>query len=322
MSAIRREAAFATAAALLSCQSVFYRLVYCGLAPELAENSPETLIAGLGSTPYQYRALVPMAVRGLLEAGVVAPGSERLVLALIEAIAWLLLGYAFRRLLRGFMTSAAIASACALSIYFVLPFHYFNQVFFPYDIPSVLLFTTGLVLLRERRWGWYALVFAVATLNRETSIFLTLAFLAVFAGEYSRQRLAAGAASQLLVWAAIKIGLWLLYSDNATSGPGLFAYQLRVNLATIFEAPLAVIGAMSVFGATWIAVLGWRHRIADRFLMRLLLVTPVFVAGMLIVGFVVEKRIYGEVVPIILSAFWVGFADAVRGTNEERRTKN
>jgi hypothetical protein len=45
-----------------------------------------------------------------------------------------------------------------------------------YDMPSLFLFMLGLLLLYEKKWWLYYPVFILATLNRETSCFLTLIY--------------------------------------------------------------------------------------------------------------------------------------------------
>jgi len=53
-------------------------------------------------------------------------------------------------------------------------------------------------------------------------------------------------------------------------------------------------------------------RITNVFLRRNLWTVPVFIAAMFVVGFVIELRIYGEVLPIVLAAAWVVFLDVIK----------
>jgi len=63
----------------------------------------------------------------------------------------------------------------------------------------------------------------------------------------------------------------------------------------------------------------WHQRIGDERLRRTLWTVPVFVAGMFVAGFVIELRIYGEVLPIVLAAFWVVLLDLVQESVGQRR---
>ena len=292
----------------LAIHTVPYRIL--GQCP--GQDAPENLVAGSATTPYQFRVLLPWIVRAgvathLIEPSVVA---ERTAFGAIETVFLVLLAYVFRRYLALFIQDHVVASIAALSIYAVLPFNYFNYVFYPYDIPAALFFTLGLILLHRRNWALFYPVFIAATMNRETSIFLVAATVFVFFDSCSRRTLALLVSSQLLIWVAIKTGLWLLYGDNY--GVGLFFCQLRVNVLTIVTFRIRAISALSTWGWLWVAVVMGHRRIADPFLRRNLWLVPLFVVAMLIVGFVLEVRIYGDVLPIVLSASWVVLLDVLR----------
>jgi hypothetical protein len=310
---------FLLAAAILSLHSVPYALRVCVSPPDHGSDSPEALVAGTASTPYQYRVLLPWLVRGALELHVIRPESEIAVFAGIQAVALVLLGFAFRAYLSRFIIDPVLASVMALTIYAVLPFNYFNLPYYPYDIPSVLFFTVGLLLIYERRWGWFFPLFAIATLNRETSIFLAVASLFVLFDRYSRPRLALIVGSQLAIWVAIKAFLWVVYQQNRWMGYGLYQFQLKVNAATLLEHPVKGFIALATWGCLWLAVVIWHRRIHDVYLKRTLWTVPVFIAGMLFAGFVIELRIYGEVLPVVLAAFWVVFLDLVEDSIRSRR---
>src|SRR5206468_2339407 len=150
------------------------------------------------------------------------------------------LAFAFRRYLSLFVvdpSDARLVSVMALTIYAVLPFNYFNAPYYPYDVPSVLFFTVGLLLIHGGGWIWYYPLFVLATFNRETSIFLVVAAVLAWFDRYSRGRLALLAGSQLAIWIAIKSLLWFLYRHNRWLGYGLYQFQLKVNLLTLLDSP-------------------------------------------------------------------------------------
>src|SRR5215471_9012853 len=113
----RINLAFLTAAVILSLHSVPYELRVCFPPPDHGSDSPESLVAGTASTPYQYRVLVPWLVRGALELRVIRPESEMAVFAGIQTVALVLLAFAFRRYLSLFIPDAVLASIAALTIY-------------------------------------------------------------------------------------------------------------------------------------------------------------------------------------------------------------
>jgi hypothetical protein len=275
-------------------------------------------IAGTAATPYQYRALLPWIVRGALKLRLIRPESQMAVFAGIQTVALVLLGVFFRHYLRRFIADPILASVAALTIYAVLPFNYFNLPYYPYDIPSVLFFTIGLLLIYERQWSWFFPLFVIATLNRETSIFLAVATLFVLFDRYPRMQLAALVGSQLVIWTALKAALWFIYSENRWLGYGLYQFQLKVNAATLLNYPIKGVIALATWGCLWLAVLIWHRRIRNVELKRTLWTVPVFIAGTMFAGFVLELRIYGEVLPIVLAAFWVVFLDLVEESVKAR----
>jgi hypothetical protein len=316
--ATRVNLVFFAATAILSLHTVPYQLTACFPPPPHGDDSPEALAAGVASTPYQYRVLVPWLVRGAVEAHLIRPDAEMGAFAVIEFVALVLLAFVFRRYLSLFIKDQVLTSVMALTLYAILPFNYFNLPYYPYDIPSVLFFTLGLLLIHERKWWWFYPLFAAATLNRETSIFLTVVTVFVLFDTYSWPRLSLLAGSQLAIWAAIKMALWALYRHNRWLGYGLYQFQLKANVATIRTFPVKGLIALSTWGCLWLAVVIWHRRIHDVFLKRTLWTIPVFIASMFVVGFVIELRIYGEVLPIVLAAFWVVFLDVVEEALRQR----
>lgn len=310
---------FAAAAIILSLHSVPYELRVCFPPPDHGMDSPEALVAGTASTPYQYRVLLPWLVRAALELHVIRPESQMAVFAAIQTVALVLLGFVFRQYLSRFITDPVLTSVMALTLYAVLPFNYFNLPYYPYDIPSVLLFTAGLLLIYERRWRWFFPLFAVATLNRETSIFLAVVTLFVWFDRYSWRRMGLLVGSQLAIWISIKAMLWVMYQQNRWMGYGLYQFQLKVNAATLLNYPIKGVIALATWGCLWLAVVVWHRRIHDVYLTRTLWTVPVFIAGMMFAGFVIELRIYGEVLPIVVAAFWVVFLDLVEDSIRKRR---
>jgi hypothetical protein len=315
----RINLAFLAAALILSLHTIPYELRVCFPPPDHGDDSPETLVAGTASTPYQYRVLVPLLVRGLLHAHLIQPDWQMAAFAVIQVFFLIALAFVFRRYVSLFINDAVLSSIAALTLYAVLPFNYFNLPYYPYDIPSVLFFTLGLLLIDEQKWWWFYPLFIIATLNRETSIFLAVVTVFVGFDKYRPWTLALLAGSQLAIWTAIKAALWLLYRQNRWMGYGLYQFQLKVNLATLVNYPIKGVIALATWGCLWLAVVIWHRRIRDERLRRTLWTVPVFIAAMFVVGFVIELRIYGELLPIVLAAFWVVLLDLIDESSPQRR---
>lgn len=273
------------------------------------------IVNGTAQTPFQYRVLVPWIVRllsGMRIAGV-GPLTIPSLLFWGEFIAVFLLVFAFRTYLRFFWEER---SACLLSfsLFLVLPYNLIlNRVLalrYPSDIPSILFFTLGLVLLHRRNWVLFYPLLAVATLNRETSCFLTVAYVAVALGREKGTRIALQVCAQLLLWCAIKYWLHLLYLSNP--GEGLCLWNVRANLDFLTQ-PRAYPLFLSNLGYCWIPVLLFWRRIPDCFVRRTVAVVPVFFAGMFLVGNMWELRIYAELIPVVLPALFLICREFGRG---------
>jgi hypothetical protein len=98
-------------------------------------------------------------------------------------------------------------------------FRYFSYI---YDFPTLLLFTSSLVLMAQRRWRWYFPVFALACINKETAILLIPIFaLYFFACRATERRTYWGyICAQALLFLAIR---------------GAIAWAFRMNPGSPFE---------------------------------------------------------------------------------------
>jgi hypothetical protein len=195
---------------------------------------------------------------------------------------------------------------------YVLPYNFTYTLWYPWDIPGVLFVTLGLVLLHGRRWTAYYAVFALATLNRETTYFLTLVYSLTALGRDDRATILRHVAAQGGIWLALKTALYLAFRENRAQGMGLFDVQLLRNLRQLAR-PDVLVTVLRSWGMLWIvAALGLR-RIEDRFLRRALLASGVQLAILLLVGVVEELRVYGEIIPIVLAAVVAIGRDAMAG---------
>jgi hypothetical protein len=255
-----------------------------------------------GATPFQYRILLPLLAHWIAPLLHVSPSQ---FFTGTTFIASLLLLYFFRAFLERYMPSTgAILSAPLILI--ACWFDYTQtsyRFFYPYDVPAVTFFTGGIILAMERRWEWYYPVFAVSATNRETALFLTVAFALVLYGQMPVRTLAVHIAAQTGSIVALKVLLWRTFAENP--GAGAFGIQLFVNMRWLwFTCCSGHVTAESVylilcaFGGLWIAVpFYWSRK--PRELRRLTFVIPLFLLGMFIVANLNEKRIYSELTPII-----------------------
>jgi hypothetical protein len=115
-------------------------------------------------------------------------------------------------------------------------------LYYCYDIPSLTFFSIGLILFIKNKWGLFYVIFILATLNRESSCFISvggfllLANFSSFNPKYfftENKNLLLHVFSQALVWTSIKMVLHHKFKNN----PGEF-----------FEEPHSMIQFLSGIG--------------------------------------------------------------------------
>ena len=300
------DALFLLAAFILAINGNPYDVLGCVAQPDVGPHAALQLAAGTASAPYQYRALVPWFV-GLFTT---VPSTQATVFAVIAPLVSVGLSIALRVYVRLFLADLAVASVAALSAHAVLPLLFLERPYYPYDLPSVLLFTLGLIAVHRRGWIWFSIWFAIATLNRETSLLLTVAFVAV-----SRERgprFASLLALQVLLWTAIEFALWRAFRDSVWLGYGTFELPLITNARALTElSGRALLGVTTGVALSFVAV-RLAPRISNEFLRRGLMAVPAIVLITWATGFLRELRVYGEVLPLILVPTWVALVDLMK----------
>jgi hypothetical protein len=100
----------------------------------------------------------------------------------------------------------------------------------------------------------------------------------------------------------VKSCLWAAYRSNP--GGELLQGHVRQNLEFLAN-PHAWPLFLSNLGYLWMPVLFFRRLIPDGFARRSVLVVYPFFAAMFLVGNMYELRIYGELIPVVLPAFFL-----------------
>ena len=96
-----------------------------------------------------------------------------------------------------------------------------------YDIPSLTFFSVGLILFIKKKWVWFYLAFVLATLNRESSCFISIGGFLLL-GKFCKLNpkcfltenkiLLLHVSMQAAIWVSIKITLHHIFKSN----PGEF----------------------------------------------------------------------------------------------------
>lgn len=293
------------------------------------------------AAPFQYRVLLPALVAVLHG----ATGVEvETAFVLLEVCAWVALVLVAERALVAFDIGAtrvrrrwlATTVLIPVGVHLILPdlrivsffdegggldlaeWHLTDLFRYVYDLPAAVLVLALVVLLRrfaatlDRRWlAWYVGLFALATLNRETTVFLLPAFAAVCFRLLDRTALTALLFLQVALVFGIESALQTIFAANVNpnaSVPGT-AYEnhLAFNLALLSEPAYLAVFLLRFTAALYIPVLLlWRY--LDPLLRRTLIWFGLpFLASAAVFGRIQEHRVTAEVVPLV----WLAAVQAI-----------
>lgn len=168
----------------------------------------------------------------------------------------------------------------------------------------------------RKKWLLFYPVFILGTLNRETTCFLGVIYLVTAFGREKPGKIVLHVLVLAAIWLTIKGCLSRIFAQN----PGSLFLFLLVDNFQYLSRPGNVLSVLSSFGFLWILVLLCFRRIFDRFIRRSQVVALPFFVGMLLVGALVEIRVFGELIPLVLAAVLLilkGFSKAA--SNQETR---
>jgi len=203
---------------------------------------------------------------------------------------------------------------------------FINSIYHSYDIPSLFFFCACLYLFLNKRYILFYIIFAVATLNRESTCFITISLFLLFSKfkfNYSFQdnltrnsSLIRHLFSQVVLWFLMV----LLISWFVKDSPGKsyeVTFQMREFIANIwhglpswpflntekfFGNPRCF---LTLFGCVWVVIpFLWKYIPKD--CKKLLLLIPIYMIPALLYANLMETRVYHELNVIISLAFASG----------------
>lgn len=307
-------AAVALATATLALAHLYLRLIELPYVGERMALHAD-ILAGVAESPYRYRVLVPVlteALRRLL--GVLVVDRIAFLLAFV-ALNIASIGYYLARtflLLRRWMPQGG-ALACALLVACVMPVAFQDHAYQPWSFLEAGLFAHACSATLDRRGGAVLALTAVATLNRETGLFVAALWpLTSFSTAPAALRITSAlrATLPLLVWAsvygALRIGLG--HAAHVRSVAEMFALNVRPR-----DLLLAAINLLVLLGPLWL-LLRRGLRAAPDELRSLLWIVPPYLLFYLVFGRWLEVRVLLTPLPLIVAtALWPLFSlDAER----------
>ncbi len=199
----------------------------------------------------------------------------------------------------------------------------------PYDLPSVAFFAICMALIVADRTVWLYPVFALATLNRESTIFLVLMLGLYRSAEFGpaqwRSRRARNTYGHILgltlVWIALRALLHHIFHPPDIPGAEVGGFEIHVfdNLGYLLR-PYYWTSFLSLFGFTWIFIYAHWSDVPHTGIRRMLWIGPVYLVAMYIVGVLSEIRIFGELIPLYAIAFTLLLRGYLAKTSEDTHT--
>ncbi len=167
-----------------------------------------------------------------------------------------------------------------------------------YDFPVLFFFTLGLNLMFRRSWTWYLLVFALGTLNKETTIVLYLVFAAYFYSRLERPLFVRLSAWQLGLFAAIQGTVRYMLRGNPGTALEWHLNDQILRASQITSNPAyALAWAVAVIVLIIMVMRGWRTK--PEFMRRAAWIIPVFVIAAVFWGTPLELRGMLEIFPVL-----------------------
>ncbi|MEJ2104373.1 MAG: hypothetical protein P8X47_07340 [Ignavibacteriaceae bacterium] len=312
---------------LIAVISLYVLVAFVKLPPINGDEQSmfSEMVYGTAWKPFVYRTLLPSSVRIISE--IIPEGvhkslteeveSSHSLMLVLEKLKWesefiteyliamglmylSLLGfvYVFRRLFDEIYSSAFwFKNLISIILLFAIPAmfqpNYSNYV---YDFPDLFLFTSGLLLLHQRKWNYFLILFLVSCFNKETTILLTLIFAIHFYKdlEISKIYYHRFITFQLIIFLTVKILLFILFRNN----PGGFVEfhlidrnYLLFNGYSLITFVILLIIILSIFSR-------WNEK--PKFLKDSLGIAIPLIILTLLFGFFDEWRDYYEAFPIII----------------------
>ena len=235
---------------------------------------------------------------------------EVLVQAAVNVLCLLITGYlttrlyqasSTRRLLTPFVYPLLLV-ACAAT--YVL--HTVQNFRFIYDLPSLACFAMAMYLIRfGKHWIWFVSLFIVATVNRETTLLLLPLFAisgAVEHGHMRWQRLVRVRTLAVVLPLACAWIIWQIFIRHYFGhNRSEFYPRLDWNVKSLL-VPQAWPQLLSACGYLLLFVVVMRKRIADPELRAWLWLLPIWCLFMFSFGILIETRVFGELIPFVVSA--------------------
>lgn len=262
---------------------------YHGSAPEDVATLATT---GYIIKPYIFRALMPWVARQLM--ALFDLHADTVVVLLIA-----LCGLGFALALRGLLLSLyavpriEIAVLVALGGLLIL-----IDPFLIYDIANVTLWTLAIMCLWHKKIALYFLVFILASINRETSIFMILLFITLLYRHLPRREFFILSLFQAEVYALIQLAI---RNNFHTAAGKPFWFTLWDNLQTYLDRPFVTgLHILILAGLFYLVAHNWEAK-PKYIRLSFVVLMPLFAGMYFLFGQTFEYRVFAELYPLFVT---------------------
>ena len=273
---------------------------------------------------FQKRFLIPIFANFITQN---TPLSFDHSLKFFTAISTLGLLYYFKKILEILSKTLATHYWC---LFLLIPvgwnYMFINSIYHSYDIPSLFFYCFCLYLFLSKRYFLFYIIFTVATLNRESTCFVTISLallLSKFSSDCSfkdvlilNSNLLKHLIAQATLWFLIVLLIgWFVKDSPGQSYEVTYSMSVFItnmwngssswpflNTKTFLGNPRSF---LTIFGCTWVLIpLLWKY--IPRDCKKLLLLIPIYMIPALLYANLMETRVYHELNVVIALAFISG----------------
>jgi hypothetical protein len=204
-----------------------------------------------------------------------------------------------------------LPSALLLVIVSVQYILHSQNVMYPYDLPSMLLFTLSLYLIYTERTWWVVLIFPFATLNREVTVFLIpVLMLDRYVADGPKGLRKPALVIQVVLMSCMWLGLHWAVGRMFAGNPTEMGSRLFKNIHNVLTPQnwpqIAATGAY-LLPFLWV----YRQRIVQTRLRAYLLILFPWAAMMFFYGEFIETRLFGELSGLIALTAALAFEESI-----------
>ena len=203
---------------------------------------------------------------------------------------------------------------------------FINSIYHAYDIPTLFFYCTCIYLFLSKSHILFYIIFVIATLNRESTCFITISLallLYKFNAEFSLKEnlvrnsyLARHLFTQTVLWLFVALLIrWFVEDSPGQSYEATYSMKAFIsdmwngstswpylNTETFFGNPKCF---MSLFGCAWLVIpFLWKYIPED--CKKLLLLIPIYMIPALLYANLMETRVYHELNIVIAFAMVTG----------------